>query len=66
LVIPFFEMRSGGVIGVDVHIVEREVASVDAALEPAEMEIDHDFNDMGMEALCRQPNIISAIYIKVK
>jgi hypothetical protein len=30
------------------------------------LEIDHDFNDMGMEALCRQPNIISAIYIKVK
>ena len=30
------------------------------------LEIDHDFNDMGMEALCRQPKIISAIYIKVK
>ena len=30
------------------------------------LEIDGDFNDMGMEAICRQPNIISAIYIKVK
>jgi hypothetical protein len=30
------------------------------------LEIDGDFNDLGMEAICRQPNIISAIYIKVK
>ena len=30
------------------------------------LEIDGDFNELGMEALCRQPNIISAIYIKVK
>ncbi len=30
------------------------------------LEIDGDFNDMGMEAICRQPNILSAIYIKVK
>jgi L-serine dehydratase len=30
------------------------------------LEIDGEFNDLGMEALCRQPNIISAMYIKVK
>ncbi len=30
------------------------------------LEIDGDFNDLGMEAICRQPNILSAIYIKVK
>ncbi|MBQ3490267.1 MAG: L-serine ammonia-lyase, iron-sulfur-dependent subunit beta [Clostridia bacterium] len=30
------------------------------------LEIDGEFNDLGMEAICRQPNILSAIYIKVK
>ena len=30
------------------------------------LEIDGDFNELGMEALCRQPNILSAMYIKVK
>ena len=30
------------------------------------LEIDGDFNEFGMEAICRQPNIISAIYIKVR
>ena len=30
------------------------------------LEIDGDFTELCMEALCRQPNIISAIYIKVK
>ena len=30
------------------------------------LEIDGDFNEMGMDAIRRQPNIISAMYIKVK
>ena len=30
------------------------------------LEIDGDFNEMGMDAIRRQPNIISAIYIRVK
>ena len=30
------------------------------------LEIDGDLSDVGMEALLRQPNIVSAVYIKVK
>ncbi len=30
------------------------------------LEIDGDFDEMGMEAIRRQPNILSAIYIKVR
>ena len=48
----------GGVVGVDVHVVEREIAGVDGAFAFADAKVDHDLEGAKEEIRAFLPHII--------